>query len=94
MIFRRRAPPPPAPHERVIERPDGYYWESTDGNTEYGPFATLRDALADMEAIEIDEAIEEGESLAEAQSEIGMADWIDPDTGAPAEEEWVRIEDH
>jgi hypothetical protein len=26
-----------------------------------------------------------GETLAEAESEIGVADWIDPDSGEPAE---------
>ena len=37
---------------------------------------------------------EPGESVAEAESELGMADWIDPDTGEPAEESVPRIEDH
>ena len=32
-----------------------------------------------------DEAPEPGETLQEAENEIGMADWIDPETGAPAE---------
>ena len=34
------------------------------------------------------------ESLEEAESELGLADWIDPDTGEPAEESVPRIEDH
>ena len=38
--------------------------------------------------------LEPGESLAEAESEVGIADWIDPDTGQPAEESVPRIEDH
>jgi hypothetical protein len=33
-----------------------------------------------------DEIYGEGESLEEAESEIGMADWIDPETGEPAED--------
>jgi hypothetical protein len=37
-----------------------------------------------MEAAD-DEAPEPGESLQEAESEIGIADWIDPETGDPAE---------
>ena len=32
-----------------------------------------------------EEAPEPGESLREAESEIGIADWIDPETGDPAE---------
>jgi hypothetical protein len=34
---------------------------------------------------EADSDFEEGESLAEAEAEIGIADWADPDTGEPAE---------
>ena len=38
--------------------------------------------------------IEPGESLEEAEAEIGIADWLDPDTGQPAEEARARTEDH
>ncbi len=26
---------------RIIERPDGFYWQAKDGEEEYGPFPTL-----------------------------------------------------
>ena len=39
--------------------------------------------MADLE-IELDLALEP-ETLQEAENEIGIADWIDPDTGDPAE---------
>ena len=26
---------------RVIERPDGFYWQSIEGGREHGPFASL-----------------------------------------------------
>jgi hypothetical protein len=42
----------------------------------------------------IDEDIEPGETLLEAEQELGIADWLDPDTGEPAEETHTRIEDH
>jgi len=35
---------------------------------------------------------EPGETLAEAETEIGMSDWVDPDTGLPAEENWTPKE--
>jgi hypothetical protein len=35
---------------RVIERPDGYHWIDVNGHQEFGPFATLAQALADMDA--------------------------------------------
>ena len=84
--------PPEVDHTRVIERPDGYYWQATDTGEEYGPFDTLDEAVADMQAAETD--FEPSETLEEAESELGVADWIDPDTGEPAEESVPRIEDH
>ena len=68
----------------VMRRPDGYYWQSPDGTQESGPYASMEEALAEMESVDGDEA-EPGESLEEAEDEIGIADWIDPDTGEPAE---------
>jgi hypothetical protein len=79
---------------RIVERPDGYYWRAEDGRTEYGPFPTLLAAVADMQADGGDSDYEPGESLAEAEDEIGIATWIDPDTGQPAEESIPRTEDH
>jgi hypothetical protein len=69
---------------RILNRPDGYHWVSADGHDEYGPFETWAAASADMEAA--DEAVPtDGETLQEAESDIGQADWIDPATGDPAE---------
>lgn len=69
---------------RLVERPDGFYWQEIETEKLYGPFATLNQALADMQYQE-DSDFEEGESLQEAEAEIGISDWIDPDTGNPAE---------
>ena len=84
----------PAELERtgVIERPDGFYWQRKESGEEFGPFETLAEAVDDMEFANSD--IEEGESLEEAESEIGIADWIDPETGAPAEGAIPHLEDH
>ena len=38
--------------------------------------------------------IEPGESLEEAEAELGIAEWLDPDTGELAEEGVPRVEDH
>ncbi len=78
---------------RIIERPDGFYWQSQEDDKEYGPYPTLVAAVADLQAA-AETGYEPGESLAEAESEIGIADWIDAETGAPAEESVPRIEDH
>jgi hypothetical protein len=69
---------------QIMLRPDGYHWQAPDGKQEFGPFETLDLALADMEAAD-EETSEPGETLQEAEDEIGIADWIDPDTGEPAE---------
>lgn len=77
---------------RIIERPDGFYWQSKDSGEEFGPFRSLTEAAGDMEYA--DTMIEAGETLQEAESEIGIADWIDPETGQPAEGSVPHIEDH
>ena len=71
--------------ELGIARPDGHHWLSLDGRREFGPFDSYEEALADMQADDEESAAEPGETLQEAELEIGIADWIDPDTGEPAE---------
>ena len=64
--------------------PDGFYARSPDGTRAGGPFETPEFARGDLEATD---APDTGpvESLQEAESAIGVADWIDPETGEPAE---------
>lgn len=78
---------------RVIERPDGFYWQSRVGGKEFGPFATLAEAAEDMH-YGVDSSYEPGESVEQAEAEIGVADWVDPETGELAENQTPRIEDH
>ena len=70
---------------RVIERPDGFYWQDKPSGKEYGPFPTLLEAMQDLQGQNDNDGYEEGESLEDAEAEIGISDWIDPDTGEPAE---------
>ncbi|MCL4470270.1 MAG: hypothetical protein ACYC05_13045 [Sulfuricella sp.] len=79
-------------HTRILERPDGFYWQDKETEEVFGPFATLLEAVQDME-YNADSDYEPGESLEEAEAELGIADWNDPDTGLPAEETH-HIEDH
>ena len=76
---------------RLIERSDGYYWRD-EFDAEYGPFATLQDAVLDMEASN-PEYEADFESLEEAEAEFGLG-WIDPVTGEPGEDGAPRLEDH
>ena len=84
---------PESDRGRVIERPDGFYWQSKDSGKESGPFATLLEAVEDMQ-YSADSDYEPGESVEQAEAEIGIADWVDPDTGELAEDLTSRIEDH
>ena len=36
---------------------------------------------------------EPGETLQEAEDELGISDWIDPDTGEPAEDSAPHLKD-
>jgi len=85
--------PPDFDQSRLIERPDGFYWQSRNGKEDVGPFTTLIEAVQDMQAKD-DAELEPGETLEEAEDEIGISGWIDPETGEPAEEGVPRIEDH
>ena len=80
--------------DRVIERPDGFYWESKKKAQTFGPFTTLAEAEADMLSGGAPAEDLEAEGLQEAESELGINEWIDPDTGGPAEDNVPRIEDH
>ena len=80
----------------ILERPDGFYWQSDVSGEEYGPFKTLEEAAADMESATPEDDYEEpdAESLEEAEAELGLG-WIDPVTGEPGEDGAPRIaEDH
>lgn len=70
--------------ENIMLRPDGYYWQAPDGKQDFGPFESIEMAMADMGATD-EQAPEPGETLQEAEDEIGIAGWIDPETGEPAE---------
>jgi hypothetical protein len=77
---------------RIVERPDGFYWQDTETGQQFGPFATRVEAVQDMEGLD-DNSIEEGESLEDAEEEIGISNWIDPETGEPAEDVSIRNSD-
>lgn len=70
--------------EAIVEHPDGYYWLGPDGDQEFGPFESRLAARADRDRFS-EEAPVEGETVQEAEREIGVNDWIDAETGAPAE---------
>ena len=70
---------PPA----VIEPPDG---QAPDNHLGSGPLESYELAQVDRDAVG-DEALAPGETLQEAVHEIGTEEWIDAETGGPAEGE-------
>ena len=82
----------PDSHALVLH-PDGYYWLGADGRVQIGPYATAEEALADLHRA-ADDDIEPEETLPEAEQALGLADWLDPEMGALAEDVHTRIEDH
>jgi len=83
----------PPGRSAVVQHPDGYYWLAPGGHQQFGPFDSVDEALDDMHAA-ADESLEPGETLGEAEDELGIAAWVDPDTGEPAEGMGPRLEDH
>lgn len=70
----------------IYERPDGWYWAAPDGHQEFGPFDSRLLARADRDRFD-EQGLDADETVQEAEREIGIADWIDAETGAPAEGE-------
>ena len=85
--------PPDYDATRIIERPDGFYWQSRDEGKEFGPFRTLLEAVQDMQYRD-DSDMQIDENVDEVEDDLGISNWIDPDTGEPAEDNIPRVEDH
>jgi hypothetical protein len=49
---------------------------------------------ADAELLPTEDELDTAEDLHEAEAELGINEWIDPDTGVPAEDNVPRLEDH
>lgn len=83
-------------HTRIIERPDGFYWQDDADGREYGPFQTMLEAVADMQLADVEAGADEGDTddLREAGDVLGVPDWVDPDTGQLADDERTRTDDH
>lgn len=76
---------------KVMERRDGFYWKFKGSSKESGPFATLLDAINDMEAVEQSDCGLDG-SLDDA--DIGITAWMDPETGLPPEAAILHVEEY
>lgn len=75
---------PPSADDGIVQRPDGFYWRDEDGGPEFGPFESYELARVDRDGSD-DASLAPGALLQEAEREIGIADWIDGESGEPAE---------
>jgi hypothetical protein len=93
--MRQKIPPTPAEydHTRILERPDGFFWLDKATGETFGPFATLLDAVQDME-FNADSDFEAEDAIDEIEDELGLSAWVDPDTGELAEDTMTHLEDH
>ena len=80
----------------VIERSNGFYWRLNGEKRLRGPHASLLAVVDDIDSRTAtgSAVVESCVSLEEAEDEIGVAGWIDPDTGLPAEDGAHRLELH
>jgi len=82
---------------KLLERPDGFFWLDQATGKSYGPFATLVEAQQDMDfnaGADFETDFEAEDSLDEIEEELGLAAWVDPDTGELAEDTLTHLEDH
>lgn len=84
--------PPDYDKTRIVEQPDGFFWVDKESNEHFGPFTTLLEAVQDME-YNAESGYEPVETVEEAEQELGLADWVDAETGELAEDIQTRIED-
>ena len=89
---RPRSRQPAGRDTSVVVHPDGWYWIAPVGHQQFGPFDSVEAVIADMDAR--DAGPDTGQTLNETEREIGQLDWIDPETGALAEDTHLRLEDH
>ena len=77
-------------HARILERPDGFHWQSLDGRREGGPFASFVETLCDMEREDVEDE-PAAVSLEEAEADT-TEEWLDRDTGEAAEDASFHLE--
>lgn len=63
----------------IVERPDGFYWLAKEGLLEFGPYESYE--LARYASSTGEEEVAPVDTLHSAEREMGIVDWIDPQTG-------------
>jgi hypothetical protein len=71
----------------IVETHEGFFWRDPESERLVGPFRSMRAAMLDRDSPgtgdeDLLEALD-GNAVLDAESEIGIDDFIDPDTGEP-----------
>ena len=87
----RMIPETPSAYDRarVIERPDGFYWQEKDTDLTYGPFASLWDAMEDMEGAET--GSDAGERLEVEEAHLEAAHFLEDGQGDDGRIDFDRL---
>jgi hypothetical protein len=85
---RSAAPAPATRQSSIVEGDDGFFWLDSETDALVGPFRTRAEAIADRDSPGLSsdalyDAAAEAEAVHEMEAEIGIDDFIDPDTGEP-----------
>lgn len=85
---RSRGPAPATRQASIVESEEGFFWRDSETDTLVGPFRTRAAAVADRDspgpAVDTGyDAAAEADAVHEVEAEIGIDDFIDPDTGEP-----------
>jgi hypothetical protein len=80
----RAIKPAAAADPELLERPDGIYWRVAESEEAFGPFETYELARVDFLRGD-EERPAPGETIADAETELGLNHWVDEDTGEVAE---------
>lgn len=74
----------------IVEADDGFFWRDSETDALVGPFRTRAAAIADRDSPGSSDdgtddlaAAADSDAVHEVESEIGIDDFIDPDTGEP-----------
>jgi hypothetical protein len=83
---------PDVDSDRVVARPDGYYWVADGGEQEFGPFPTAAQALAAAEEA-ADSALRQAQALRDVEAELDVPDRLDRDVVEPDEQTGQAAQD-
>lgn len=69
-----------SPEEAIVEHSGGFFWQSSNGRQEFGPFNSRDLARLDRDHLS-EETVNSTENLADVERDLEIGESIDPDSG-------------